>query len=538
MELEDIIDDKKSRIEAGRHSFWFWFQYHYWWKSKKFTKDRADSLQAEGNTFIEAFRASRKTTLVRWFVCWCIAYKIEPSIIRQSYEDKLSGESVREIAKMLFNPTVIADHGYLFPMSNKREDLEKSSMTNFESTTWVKVAAKSMGQTIRGTNTFDLATWISARPTLLILDDIDVVKSVNNIDIINANEKKILGETIPALDPLRRKIIFLGNTINEDGIVPRFRNRYKKAKSWRAFRQPLRDQNGNNVWPEVFTEKVINEIMEDGKTSVDQNYRLIPSTAGNWVFVRAYFDTFLLSHFEDPDSPLKKTDVTWAIFIDPAFSTDAASDDAVVVWGWEHKITKKFYVPDGYADTSAPSKTINAVIVMYNNMVANGLIPAFISVENVYINKKQVQFIKDLKDALIEAGINCPIHLYEPRANKNARIKDNLESVMSQQWIKWNKSMPDKTFINKIETQFLEYPNGDHDDVIDTLSQMVDVFRSKRKKDTPTNTQQRTYIDPRTGQRKVIWDPNVLTLNKQTDGITNKPRQNAFGSSQWWPTRG
>ena len=64
--------------------------------------------------------------------------------------------------------------------------------------------------------------------------------------------------------------------------------------------------------------------------------------------------------------------------------------------------------------------------------------------------------------------------------------------------------MPDKTFINKIETQFLEYPNGDHDDVIDTLSQMVDVFRSKRKKDTPTNTQQRTYIDPRTGQRKVI----------------------------------
>ena len=165
----------------------------------------------------------------------------------------------------------------------------------------------------------------------MILDDIDVVKSVNNIDIINSNEKKILSETIAALDPLRRKVIFLGNTINDDGIVPRFRNRYKTAKSWRIFWQPLRDKNGNNVRESVFTPPVVETLMEDGKTSVDQNYRLIPSTAGNGVFVRAYFDTFLLSHFEDPDSPLKKTDVTWGIFIDPAFSTDAASDDAVVV---------------------------------------------------------------------------------------------------------------------------------------------------------------------------------------------------------------
>lgn len=68
---------------------------------------------------------------------------------------------------------------------------------------------------------------ISARPTLLVLDDIDVNKSVSNVDIINSNERKIMGETIGAMDPLKRKIIFLGNTINEDGIVPRFRNRYK-----------------------------------------------------------------------------------------------------------------------------------------------------------------------------------------------------------------------------------------------------------------------------------------------------------------------
>ena len=47
-------------------------------------------MESKNNTFLEAFRASRKTTIARGFVCRCIAYKKEPSIIVQSYEDILS----------------------------------------------------------------------------------------------------------------------------------------------------------------------------------------------------------------------------------------------------------------------------------------------------------------------------------------------------------------------------------------------------------------------------------------------------------------
>lgn len=128
----------------------------------------------------------------------------------------MSAEWVREVAKMLFKESVVADHGMTFPLETKKEDLAKKSLSNFESTTGVKIAAKSLGQTIRGTNTFDMQEEMSARPTLLVADDIDINKSVENIEIINKNENKILSETIGALDPLRRKIIFLGNTIKED----------------------------------------------------------------------------------------------------------------------------------------------------------------------------------------------------------------------------------------------------------------------------------------------------------------------------------
>lgn len=186
---------------------------------------------------------------------------------------------------------------------------------------------------------------MSARPTLLILDDIDVSKSVSNIEIIQQNEKKILGETISALDPLRRKIIFLGNTINEDGIVPRFRNNYKDSPNWDIFHQPLVKDNINQR-PEVFTQEVIETLQEDGKMSRNMNYLLVASTTGSGAFIKSYFDYFLESHFEDIDTGLKRSDVERGIYVDPAFSTDSRSDDACVVGGGRHKLTKAFYLWD------------------------------------------------------------------------------------------------------------------------------------------------------------------------------------------------
>lgn len=95
--------------------------------------------------------------------------------------------------------------------------------------------------------------------------------------------------------------MFLGNTILEDGIVPRFRTQFVNSKRWDVFRQPLIDENNNNVRPEVFTDAVVQELQADGKTSWNQNYLLIPDTMGNGIFVRDYFDYFLISHFEQSD---------------------------------------------------------------------------------------------------------------------------------------------------------------------------------------------------------------------------------------------
>lgn len=476
-----LLEDPVVRVEAMRDNFLLFFAYHYWREFTSFQKDWMRSIQSDLSTMIIAFRASRKTTIVRWYVVRCICYKKEPSIIRQSYEDWLSWESVREIAKMLCKESIKKDYWELFPFESKQWDFAKKSLTNFETTNWVKVASKSLGQTLRGANTYDMQDEISARPTLLILDDIDITKSVNNIDIINQNEQKITTETIGALDPLRRKIIFLWNVINEDWVVPRFRQKYKDSPLWNCFRQPLFNEKWENARPEVFTDSVVQVIKEDWKVSMNQNYLLIPSSAGSWVFTRSYFDYFLLSHFEQEDWILQKKDLVCWLFIDPAFSTSNTSDDACIIAAGEHSISKKIYILNWYADTSAQSRTIQAVIVMYNNMLLDWYKIQFISVEKVDISRQQTDFIKDLKDELIKHDINIPVRAYESKVKKETRIQNNLEGIMSMQWVKFSRNL-DKDFLSKLERQFLEFPNADHDDIIDTVSQAVEVFKKKPEK--------------------------------------------------------
>lgn len=75
---------------------------------------------------------------------WCIIHSIEPYIVVQSYEANLSAEWVRQIAKMLSEPSIVRDYGHLFPFSQKREDISKASFSNFEAVNGVKVVSKSL----------------------------------------------------------------------------------------------------------------------------------------------------------------------------------------------------------------------------------------------------------------------------------------------------------------------------------------------------------------------------------------------------------
>lgn len=422
----------------------------------------------------------------------------------QSYEDTDSAGNVTDIAKMLFKTSIVNDYGNLYPIDVKPEDFAKRTQGNFVTANKIKVQSKSIAQSTRWLNTYDQEWEQTERPDLLIMDDIDVVKSVMNPSIIENNYKKILWEVFGALDPLHNKRIILGNTILEDWVIPRLRQLYKYASDWDIFRQPLISESGENFRPEIFTEDIVAKLKQEWKIAFGQNYLLKPATSGSGIFVREYFDYFLPSHFENVDWFLKKNDVRRAIIVDPAFSSRDTSDDAVFMGLWQHKVSKQYYLWDWHSDTSATSKTISSIIVMCNKMIMDWCGPEFISVEKVDLNKEQTEFIKKLREALLEHQINIPLYLYETKLNKQQRIKDKCEPVLSQKWFKVNRNL-DSKFIFKLEKQFLDFPHGDHDDHPDCVAQWIDVFRKRIEKQSEEK-KDRTFYSSITGKKiDVQW---------------------------------
>lgn len=480
MDIYESLQDRVVRIESMRDNFPLFFAYHFGREFMDFHIDRMHSLQGDINTFIEWFRASRKTTIVKWYIIWCIVYKKYSYIVWQSYEDTASTGNVTDIAKMLFVKSIVIDYWQLFPLNSSIEDFSKKTQWNFDTTNKIRVQSRSLKQTARWLNEFDILEWQTERPDLLILDDVDVNDSVMNPAIINKNYNKITGELFGAMDPLHNKKVVLGNTILEDGVVPRLRSLYENSSNWDVFHQPL-IKGWINLWPEVFTDEIIEKLQEDWKIAFQQNYLLIPTSWGTGVFVRDYFDYFLTSHFEMVDSPLKKHDIRRWIFVDPAFSTSTKSDDAVVILLGEHKISKQYFLIDWYGGTSAPSSTRSKLLAMYHRNEMSGIKIDFVHCEDAPINKDQTEFVKALREELIENKIECPFYTTIPAQRKSIRITDTLEPVFSMRGVKFNRNL-DHKFLIKLESQLLDHPLAEHDDHSDCLAQGVAFFRKRPEK--------------------------------------------------------
>lgn len=315
-----VKEDRDFRRALFSEDFTAFFIYYYGWDLTDWQEEWAWYLQYGENILFKAFRASRKTTMVRGWVVWNIAYALEPYIVWGSFEDTLSGESVRAIARMLLNKKLVEDYGQLFPFEVDKKELAKKSAYAFESTTGVRVESKALGQTMRGANAYDPDSEMSARPTVLILDDVDTSASVANPDIIEKNHRKITGEMFGALDPLHHRIIFMGNVINSDGVLPRFDKEFTGKPNWKIFTKAIYDETGACVWPEVFTPEVIEKVKSHGVIAFAQNYLLIPYSTGQKIIPQSAIRY-------SPTYP-RLSRVT--IGIDPAFSEKTDTDSMAV----------------------------------------------------------------------------------------------------------------------------------------------------------------------------------------------------------------
>ena len=269
---------------------------------------------------------------------------------------------------------------------------------------------------------------------------------------------------------------------------------------WEVLSIPAIDEQWNAIiWPWKWDDwYILNEKSNVSPKDWAALYQQDPIASSSNIFKLSDLRYFLQSDFERADWILKKQDLKCIISVDPAFSSSWTSDDAVVIWIWKHKISWNYYQLDWYAWTSAPSDTFKAILSMYDNLTLEWFKIDTIWIEKVNINKSQTKFIEDFKIFLKEKWRYIVVSEYEPKGKKEDRIKFNLEPKVSLNAIYLKKDMADKSFIRRLEDQLYQFPNSKKDDIMDCLTQWVDIL--EWVKDKKINTTPKQYINKLTGQ--------------------------------------
>ena len=433
--------NRKAYFATDFFAWWFYyFHEDFVTPLAKFHLDWIETLEkTDLNILIKWFRGSIKTTIIVKYIVWVICYKKYNFIVWQSFGSDSSQRMTKQIALDLMNAKLEADYGILFSVNGSREDMEKKSIGDFDTKNGVKVLSASLGEKLRG------AISRNSRPDLLILDDIDVTDSVRNPDIIQKNYDKITGETIGAMSKDKSRIIFLGNVINDDWVVPRFENEKSQDKNWKIFVQPLYNEDGSIAWDFFTSEKIEKIRSNEWEIAFSQNYLLVPYVGGETIIKREQIHWIS----EIP----KLTAVT--IGIDPASSTRNFSDSfaIVVCWHlWMRKIILETIELKGQDKWT--ENMLQKLRETYNKWNASQ-----VNIEFVSLQREFCEYLYNLLK-----NHNFAVRKIVPTKDKVARLME----------YEWNFSRWDVEFVENIGnknlvSQLLKFPNVEHDDLVDAM---------------------------------------------------------------------
>lgn len=274
-------------------------------------------------------------------------------------------------------------------------------------------------------------------------------------------------------------------------------------QKWEQLIIPAIDETWKGIWESKFDYPQIRADI--GVRDFAALYMQDPILSTGAIFKPSDFKYFNYSEFE-MEWRWKKEHILLWIFIDPAFSTQSSSDDAVIMVVWLNQYTSDMYLFDIYCATSAPSATIWAMFNMIDKREIRWFKIEFISVEQVKINKDQTKFRKDITDEMSNRNKFYKLYDFCPRVKKQDRIKFWLEPRFNLWKVWFIQGEGDYTALKKMEDQLTMFPKNTHDDIIDCLAQSVQVF-AERWKTTSSNqhTQKpRTYFNTITGQMETI----------------------------------
>ncbi len=452
MEKDDIkwiFSEKKRRVHAFEKSLYLFWLYNFPDSffdpitklpipSAPFHFEWCEDMQWDKNNLFIWFRESAKTFWANVKFIHDIAYRKKRFKMWYCYDKTKASDRLYQIVVQLqTNQRFIADFWHLFPQLGKRsEEAEKKSVSEFITTNGIKCKAMSIGESPRGQ--LFMTKDGTFRPDSVTLDDIDVDKSVSNIDIIDKNYNWIKGELLGWLSDTA-KIIFLGNIIRNDGIVLRFERDYKASPYWTIRRKAI-IEDGQITWPWRYAMEDIEKKRQIlGSISFNQNMMLIPFADGDTIIKQS-------SIRYATDYPKDSRIVFW---IDPAFSLKT-NTDIMCLTICAHKGAQRFVLATLYFEgrDKDEEKFVNACHEQYKRYSCSWV--------NIETNNGG-----EIIGRMLQRK-NMAVNLIKANKDKVTRLRE---------W-EWAFERGEIFFLpgtERLVQNLLAFPNVPHDDDVDSM---------------------------------------------------------------------
>tara|TARA_R100000152_G_C6780157_1_gene212606 strand:- start:1319 stop:2812 length:1494 start_codon:yes stop_codon:yes gene_type:complete len=352
-----------------------------------------------------------------------------------------------------------------------------------------RLIAVGTGQRVRGFIEGD------TRPNLIIVDDFESELNAFTPEARAKNRKWVTEAVIPSLSD-EGKIAMIGTVISEDC----FLYWAKESTAWHTLWYSIWDEDEKSIWPERFPNSRINEIKKEFSSVGNLNgfYQEYMNIAQSPDMAPFKPEWIKLHHYDykrkDGQNCLVRTKgdeeevkpVEIYCGVDPASSLSSTADYFVVTTiGIDYDNNK--YIIDIYRDRISPAEQPGILLEIFKKYR-----PRRMKIETVGYQEALRTAVRELmlKENVYIPGLEKGV---KPRNRKSERLL-SLVPLFAKGTFYFRPQD------NIAQQEFLSYPKGKHDDVMDAIWTALDGARPSRNKSYEKNDE---YLSKH--KKKLDW---------------------------------
>ena len=246
----------------------------------------------------------------------------------------------------------------------------------------------------------------------------------------------------------------------------------EKEKDWEIVKIPAVSDEWESFWASRFPVPYLEEMRTNiGDYFFSSQYQQEPFVESWWDFKRDYFRYEEICNIQGLIPRMKIVS-----FLDPAISTKQEWDFSALVTVWHDLQSNLRYVLEVKQIKAVPNEIIDEVFDTAKYWKNKG--------QSYKMGIEVVQYQKMLalaiRDEMRKRDFHFTMEEVNPRGEKEARVRSILQPLYSSQSIVHIRG--DK--INELELELLKFPNGKHDDIIDSLSSACSIMQSSNLSST------------------------------------------------------